>query len=244
MASLEQDDWVARVLGVSLSPSPLFDPSVLRERLQAISVDMKLHGLESQISTAWRTATDAVETGAENAPELVDQLEDRVAEASRQKRMADVLETASKATVNASVSVVAFAKMRLKLQAARTSYELARANLHTACATLVTTPDFVTDPRSTSPGTLSAIATIADTVPDIASLTNDVDDAIDAMREASDPGVRQKSRDTALKALATYRSEIEAVPLLARMQNTAGGAYPIRDALVSALGELETALSA
>ena len=244
MVTEQQAAWVARVLGFkSAAPSDdALEREDLTSRLKIVNEDMRQWGVMQELAGPLRAAVEAVKAGDPKAGQLLDVLERQIAEAAKRKRVGDAVQTANKAAVSATVGVVAFAKMRLQLQAARSSYEEARANLHAACSGLVKTNDFVNDPRSSDPGTLSAIAAIGDTVPDIEPFSALVDDAIDEMRQTTDPTQRAAAQAGAIKALGDYRRHVEAEPLLTRMQSTAAGTFPIRDVLVGALATLESAL--
>jgi hypothetical protein len=69
-----------------------------------------------------------------------------------------------------------------------------------------------------------------------------IDEAIDAMA-TSDPGLLDAARKQALDAIKKYRADLDAVPSLKLLQDTAAGKFEIYDRVSAALDELEAALA-
>lgn len=246
MATDAQRAWVASFLRVQVAGPETDGNGAHDERLSRLEVardDIGLNGLQKTLGAQLAEAEKAVQEGSPTADKLLDKLEASLAEAARQKRQQGVIDTIAKASVSASATVVSFAKARLKLQAARSAHAQARDNLRASCEALLKTGTFVTDPRSASPETRARVSGIGDAVPDIDGLASELDDALDRMRDATDPQARKSLRTDSLKAIGDYRRELDDDPLLTRMQDTDGGKFAIKDAITTALDELEDALT-
>ena len=184
-----------------------------------------------------------MKANADNAVELLEILEQRFAELARSKRMAEVNQTAKDATVSARAGLVGLAKMRLKLQAARSSYDTAVANLELSRDALLNNPQFANDPRSKDPEFLKNAAAVAERVPDIETVANDVKQALDDMTNAVAPEARKSLAQQAVESIEKYQAELTD-PILSVMENTPAGSFPILGVLSGALGDLADALRA
>lgn len=251
--------WIARNLGVSFDQRPsshdaaVTKPATESERdqermrdfsarLQIINQDMRMYGLMKTLADPLRTAIEATKTGNPEAEALLNDLEQQIAEAARQQRLASVQDTVKKASVSARTGVVALGKARVGLASARSTYATVRQTLQTACEQ--TRLSMVGDGIAEKPETIAAVKVIGDQVPDIEAMSADVEDALDTMIGTADPGARETARKLAIAAIGTYREAVDAVPILTRMQKTPAGTFEIRDALVAALTQLEQALAA
>jgi len=241
-------DWVIRVLGIdpAKNVSPTEDGGALSrtdlmERLQIINEDARSNGARDALREPLRAAAVAVQTNAPNAVELLEILEQRVAELARSRRMAEVKETAKNATISAKAGLVELAKMRLKLQAARSGYDMAVSNLETSRDALMTRQEFANDPRSKDPEFLKNAAAVAERVPDIEVVANDVQRALDDMTNAVGQEARKALAQQAVASIEKYQAELTD-PILTVMEKTPAGSFPILSVLSGALDDLASAL--
>lgn len=247
-----RDAWVSRVLGLDVRASGGEKPGEaaaaafadLVERLRTVREDLALHGLAEQLTGQLRAAIGAVQARAPRAEDLLDALEQEIAASVKAKRTGEAERTIADSAVSKRAGVVGFAKARLRLNAARSACTTASSNLEMACSALLETPDFADDPRSSDPATLAVVSTIGSRVPPIDVVADEVEDAIDNMVSATDPGALQKLAEAALQAISRYRSEIDAEPLLTEMEQTDAGSFAIHGAIISALDELAASLRA
>ena len=261
MPDAAQTEWIRRVLAIEIATAPPdavvvpgdvaaapgYDDAEtaegLQDRLKSVAGDIRFHGAMEALAVPVRSAAEAVKAHAADAADWVGRLEDALAAFVRAKRQAAVADTVRSVAASAEVGVVAFAKLRLALASARTGYAMAVSNLEAAGEALLESPDFVDDPRSTSAEALAAVADIGNRVPDIADFTDEVEDALDAMAGTADPALRAAAVQDALDAIAEYRAELDAEPLLAFMEDSPAGTFAIRGALTGALDQLADALA-
>ncbi len=246
-------DWLIRVLGFTFAENTGAAPhgeddatlsrGELTQRLQIINQDARDSGAVGALQDALRAAAIAVKVNANNAVDLLEILEERLAEFARSKRMAEVEDTVKSATVSAKAGLVGLAKMRLKLQAARSGYDMAVSNLETSRDALLKHPQFANDPRSKDPEFLKNAAAVAERVPNIETAANEVQQALDNMTNAADPGARQALAQQAVASIEKYRAKLTD-PILTVMEKTPAGSFPILSVLSSALDDLAQALRA
>jgi hypothetical protein len=163
---------------------------------------------------------------------------------AREQRTAAAAETVAASRTEGGVGVVEFAKMRLELEKAHARFDEAIDNLKGAFEALLESDDFRDDPRSTDPETLARIDTLEQRLPSFPELSARIDDAIDDMANATDPKLRKRYGDEALKAIAAFRAQIDKEPMLTEMESTDAGSFPIHSTMVAALERIESALRA
>lgn len=161
----------------------------------------------------------------------------RLASAERAKQAAA---TIRESAPRAAGGAVAYAKMRLRWNAAKTSRETAAANLVKVVSGLLNSEDYADEPRLDE--ARAAAATVGDRVPRFGALEEEIDDALDALASAS-PGDRVALQARAVAAIRRYRADLAADPMLKELQDTLVGSYPIVDELDAALHSLQAALA-
>ncbi len=237
-------EWLIRALGFRFTEDGgALSRTDLMERLQILNEDARAHDARDALAEPLKAAAIAVKANADNAVELLEILEQRFAELARSKRMAEVNQTAKNATISAKAGLVGLAKMRLKLQAARSSYDMAVSNLETSRDALLNHPDFANDPRSKDPEFLKNAAAVAERVPDIEVVANEVKEVLDDMTNAVDLEARTALAQQAVASIGTYRAKLTD-PILTVMENTPAGSFPILSVLSGALDDLANALRA
>lgn len=237
-------DWLLRVLGFDLpEDSGALSRAELMDRLQIINQDARANNLRDALQEPLRAAAVAVQANADTAVALLEILEQRIAELARDKRMAEVQDTVKNATISAKAGLVGLANMRLKLQAARAGYDTAVANLEQSRDALLKDPVFAADPRSTDPEFLTNASAVAERVPDIGGVANDVQKVLDDMISATDPAARLTLAQQAVAEIERYRAELTD-PILTVMEKTPAGSFPILSVLAGALDDLADALRA
>lgn len=244
MTTTLQNDWVRRVLGVDAGAGspPGIDREQLTARLKSVREDASLQGSLAEIADALRAAAASVKAGGRDAEALVDALEARNAEIARARRAEEARKTIADAATAGGVGVVDFAKARLRLEAARGSFDDAVENLKAAWLALLRSDDFVDDPRSTEPATLDAIAGLDDTVPSFGALGQRIEDALDRMASAADARQRAGEAKQALAEIAALKARVRADPMLTAMENTDAGSFAIAGRMIAALDDVAAAL--
>jgi hypothetical protein len=227
------------------TPGPEHDQDRMQDfsaRFLIINQDMRSYGLLKTLADPLRTAIEAAKSGSPQADALLSDLERQIAEAAGRQRLEGVQDTVKKASVSARTGVVALGKARLQLASARSTYATVRQTLEAACEQ--TRLSMVGDGIAEHPETITKVKEIGARVPNIEAMSADVENALDAMIGTADPDARDTARKLAITAIGTYRTAVDAEPILTRMQNTPAGTFQIRDALVGALDNLEHALTA
>jgi hypothetical protein len=245
MATEQQNAWVLRVLGVEVPNGEANNATHMQDltaRLRIIDKDIGQLGLGQKLAGPLREAAVAAKRNQLDADMLLSALEEQIAKEAAAKRMEQVRETIKNASVSARTGVVALGKARLQLATARSTYATVRQTLEVACEQ--TRLSMVGDGIAEDPETIAAVKAIGARVPDIEPMSADVENALDTMIGTADPGARDTARKQAIAAIGTYRQAVDAQPVLAQMQNTPAGTFQIRDALVSALDNLQQALAA
>ncbi|WP_149535788.1 hypothetical protein [Siccirubricoccus phaeus] len=236
-------EWIRKVLGIDPAPQSTGPSKAeLTARLMAVRDGMALIGAAETLGGDLRLAAAAVKDGNPEAAAMLGALEDRLAALTQEKRAAEAAATIKAGAASKTTGVVAFAKLRLKLKAAESAYDLAGGNLEAACTAMLATPDFIDDPKASAPETLAAVARVREQVPPIAEAAAAVGDALDGMANAAAPEARQKLAASALQAIGDYRKRLDAVPLLREMENSEAGSFAIHTALAGALDDLAAAL--
>lgn len=220
------------------------DARMMLGRLQAVRDDAIRMGVAPQVAEALRDAATALKANDPKASALLDALEQRVAEIARAQRVSEAEKTIAGSQTEGGVGVVEFAKIRLAMQDARSTFEGAFDSLKSSFEALLETEDFVDDPRSSDPATLAAIDTLEQRLPSFPELAEKVDGALDDMMSAADPQVRKKHSDAALKAIADFRKRIDAEEILTEMESTEAGKFAIHSAMVASLDRMTEALTA
>jgi hypothetical protein len=227
------------------TPGPDHEHDQMRDfsaRFLIINQDMRSYGLLKTLADPLRTAIEAAKSGSPQADALLSDLERQIAEAAGRQRLEGIQDTVKKASVSARTGVVALGKARLQLASARGTYATVRQTLEAACEQ--TRLSMVGDGIAEDPETIAKVKDIGARVPNIEAMSADVENALDTMIGTADPNARDTARKLAIAAIGTYRTAVDAEPILTRMQNTPAGTFQIRDALVGALDNLEHALTA
>jgi hypothetical protein len=246
------DDWIMRVLGVDVRAARGggFTGEIiasLTERLTALNADLQRLGMPADLTADLKRAAEAVKARNPAAFGLVDVLETRVAGTTAQRRREQAGAEIKRAAAGKS-GVVGFAKARLKWDAARNAFYIAGTNLETAARTLLATPAFVADPRSRSPKLEPKLKVIAEKLPDIETLSDALDLALDQIGTAEnslkpDGQSRGDRTATAVKAIDDYLAELAKEPMLKALQSGEAGGLPIVDAIEAALATLRADLA-
>jgi hypothetical protein len=140
----------------------------------------------------------------------------------------------------AAGGAVAYARMRLRWSAAKSSRETATTNLAKVVSGLLNSEDYADEPRLDE--ARAAAATVGDRIPRFGALEEEIDDALDALASALS-GDRAALQVRAVEAIRRYRADLAADPMLKELQDTQVGFYPIVDELDAALHSLQAALA-
>jgi hypothetical protein len=253
MADDAKRDWVIRVLGFTFAENTAAAPrdeddatlslTDLTERLQIINQDARASGVLGLLQEPLKAAAIGVKANANNAVELLEILEQRLADLAGSQRMTEVKDTAKNATESAKASLDGLAKMHVKLQAARSGFDTAVSNLEMSRDALLKHPQFANDPRSKELEFLKNADGVAERVPDIEIVASDVQKLLDDMATAADLQARQALAQQAVTIVKKYRSELTD-PILTVMEKTPGGSFPILSLLSGVLDDLADALQA
>jgi hypothetical protein len=238
MSDAARNAWVSRVLGITVRSPDL--QAIFAARLATVREDMLRYNAAAELSGPLRDAAVAARAGDPSAANLIDKLENRIAELAALRRAGD---GGIAPSTPGGLGPAAFAKLRLLLQQVRGEYEDAIDNLKAACEALLETDAFIDDPRSSDPATLSAIAGLDSRVPPVGPLADQVNDALDRMMNMQDPVARMAEARAAIAAITAFRVRIDGDPLLTEMENTDAGSFQIRGKMVAVLDDLVAALS-
>ena len=238
MATDDQNAWIRRVLGVEATSS--FDLAGLRERLMSASTDMELYNATDQLSDGVRQAAAALKSQRPDAEALINALEARVAQVASAFRRAEAEQATGKGAVG-TTGVVAFAKMRLRWENARTSFADAVTNVIDGLRALLETDEFQDDPRSREPDTLGLIDALAARLPQIDDIAGAIDDALDSA--GNSPEKRAELITAAAKAIDSYRSKLAEFDELKDYESTEAGKFPSISLIEASLADLKSALT-
>jgi hypothetical protein len=135
---------------------------------------------------------------------------------------------------------VAYAKMRLRWNAAKASHATAAANLVRVVSALLDGEEFADEPRLDEARAAAAMA--GGRLPPFGELEGAIDDALDVL--ASVAGDERSAMQTkAVQAIDRYRAKLEEDPMLRELQYTYLGTYAIVDEVDAALLSLRAALA-
>lgn len=134
----------------------------------------------------------------------------------------------------ASTGMVAFAKLQLQWRDAQATFD---ANLKALGAKLLADPGVQNDPRIDT--IKEAVAALPGLVP---KFGGDLEDALDAANNATDPVVRGRLMDEAVAALDAYRQQLTGAPLLAALEQFSAQQLGTKLALHGALDDALAAI--
>lgn len=213
-------------------------------RLTELTAQVKALGSPTELLAKLRGAAGALkDDDLSRVTELLKEIDSALSNTGTKTQPA--VEDANVAPVEPMPTPQALAdvvKPRLKLRALESAYDLAVGNLEVACRAMLRTEAFETDPMAEDAGVQAAIDAIGERVPEVASVSALVQNALAKLAKAA-AADQAKAVAPALSALASYRRAIDDEPLLREMQAGAAGTYRIYSALSEALDELVASLS-
>lgn len=214
------------------------------KRLTELTAQVKALSAPTDLLAKLRGAASALKDGdLVRVAESLKEIESGLSDTDTQTRpKLDDVELAPADPLHTPQALADVVKPRLKLRALESAYELAVGNLEVACRAMLRTEAFETDPMSEDAAVQAAIDAIGERVPDVASVSAQVQVALAKLAKAA-AADQAKTVAPALAALATYRQAIDGEPLLREMQTCEAGNFRIHSALSEALDELVESLS-
>jgi hypothetical protein len=237
-----RDEWVGRVLGIAVRGDMAArgekaedQAAVLRERLDICTQDMRRIA-EPTVRGVMIQSVSGIETilrrgDTQGAAKLIDRLESQIAEAVRTARREEARRQAG--------SLVQFAQVSLKWREAQQTFN---GNLVALGAKVLAMPEVQADPRYAT--VEEAVRALPRLVP---KFSGDLEDALDAGANATDPAEKAKSAAKAAGAIEAYRRVLNGAPFLFELERFAERdlrtAMPLHSALDKALAELKQKIS-
>lgn len=229
--------WVIRVLGVSLEPdqtSPKLDQSGLRQRTVAARERMVKLPEPERFDGLLRDAILAEKAGeTDKALEILERLEAALTSAERAALAGAEI---AKAREGLNVSVVQFAKLRLKLVALEAAVPMAIDACQDAMAEVLEVEFAEGEPTAEVEAFIDSLDEVVPPPPAALRL------AIDAMAGTADVTARAKARGDALTAIKDYRASLAQLSFLELFERTDHGSYQIASSIETCLGDLEAAM--
>jgi hypothetical protein len=230
-------DFVINVLGVKLGPdttAPSQDRTAVHKRLTAARGRMDKLPEPERFVGLLRDTILAEKAGEDDkALEVLERLEAALTSAERVSAAA--LEIAQ-AREGLGVSVVQFAKLRLKLAALEAAIPMAIENCQDAMFEVLEAEFEESDPSEQVEAFIDRLDEKVPMPPEALRT------AIDRMAGTADTAERAKARSAALTAIGQYRTSLSMLDFLELFEKTDHGTYRIADAIVECLDDLETAL--
>lgn len=251
MSTESQDAWLLRVLAIDTAAIAAGkieaeqdagprDIVVLRERLAIVLADVKLYKAQ-QLGPAVKKAGEALKAGDPAAADMIEALEEEVAKLTSAVRREEAAAEIGQGAMG-KAGVVAFAKMRLRWQAARASHADAVSNVVDGLRALLETDEFQDDPRSEEAETLQLIDALAARLPRLDDVAGAINDALDSVNDA--PDKRAQRVAAAGRAIERYEQQLSQFDDLREFENGEAGSFPSISLIESALADLKKALAA
>lgn len=230
-------DWVLRVLGVAIEPDrtlPKQGQPGVKQRLAAARERMVKLPEPERFGGPLRDAILAEKAGEdEKALDILERLEAALTSA---ERVALAGAEIAKAREGLNVSVVQFAKLRLKLVALEAAIPMAIDACQDAMSEVLELEFGEDEPTEGIEAFIDGLDEVIPPPP--AALRS----AIDALAGTANVDKRAKARGDALTAIDDYRATLAKLSFLKLFEQTDHGSYQIASSIETCLGELEAAM--
>jgi hypothetical protein len=210
-------------------------------RLKAVSEDASAYGMLDHLSGPLRVAAQQVKARDQKALETLDLIEDQMAALLRERRMSELDGQVNEAKSQADQSLAQADGLRMQLCLTEAVVAEASANLETALEALFATADF-DQPAILERNAQKKVAQAVSRVLDPVALITTLEPLVEQLGGDLPEDERSALIGQGDTAIAEYRTLLSQDKLLAFMESTSAGSFPIASLVEGQLQELSKAL--